>query len=189
MRWAIYNQQGNEDSLCTSSRHNFLANSSALLALKQGAGMEVGPLWDSKRVASHSTFVLISALIHHDLSVWYVPPKEQFVWLGVPVRKVGFVDLMRVSKRENSHRNRLCKFNAPCRKNEPGKLYRLHVYSSYRAKPLNESALIECRCNQSFINTGHLCELGQRWLDLSCNVPLFVGLQAPFWWLQERRGY
>ena len=68
-RWAICSQQDTEDSLYTLSGHNSLANLSALLALKQGAGMEVGPLLDSKRVTGSSTSVLISAMIHHDLPV------------------------------------------------------------------------------------------------------------------------
>ena len=55
------------------------------------------------------------------------------------IRKVSLVDSMCISKRENSHRNRFCKFNAPRRKNEPGRLSRLHAYRSYGSKPLNES--------------------------------------------------
>ena len=58
-RWAICSQQGNEDSLCTLSGGNSLANSSALLALKQGAGIGVGPLLDLKCVAGPNASVLI----------------------------------------------------------------------------------------------------------------------------------
>ena len=50
------------------------------------------------------------------------------------------MDLMRVTERfAHRRKNRLCKFNAPRRKDEPGRLPRLNAYCSYRAKPLNGS--------------------------------------------------
>ena len=50
------------------------------------------------------------------------------------------MDLMRVTERfAHCKKNKLCKFNAPCRKDEPGRLSRLNAYYSYRAKPLNRS--------------------------------------------------
>ena len=56
------------------------------------------------------------------------------------IRKAGLMDSMRVSERFAYRRkNRPCKFNAPRRKDEPGRLPRLNAYRSYRAKPLNRS--------------------------------------------------
>ena len=66
-RWAIHSQQGYTEVSLYGSSHRFLANLSALLALKQKTGIKVGPLLDSRRVAGPSAAVLISTLIHHDL--------------------------------------------------------------------------------------------------------------------------
>ena len=45
------------------------------------------------------------------------------------------IDSICVLERENSHRNRLCKFNAPRRKNEPGKLSKPNTCCNCRVKP------------------------------------------------------
>ena len=66
-RWVIRSQQGYIKGSLYSFSHSFSANSSALWALKQKTGIEVGPLLDSRRVAGPSAAVLISALIHRDL--------------------------------------------------------------------------------------------------------------------------
>ena len=111
-RWAIRSQQGYTKGSLYGSSHSFLANSSALLALKQKAGMEVGPPFDSKRVVGPSAIVLISAPIHmyrcnsspHRLNVCYRKGKLAY-----------------------------------CRKNEPNNFPRLHLYCSCKVKSLNES--------------------------------------------------
>ena len=53
---------------------------------------------------------------------------SSFVGLGVAIRKAGLMNSMRVTEKF-MHR----------RKNEPGRLPKLHVCRSYRVKPLDES--------------------------------------------------
>ena len=95
--------------MCSLSNHNSLANLSAFLALKQRVEVlsfffinkEMGPQFGSKRVPGPSASVLISVLIHRELLVSCILPEDQYLWLGIAIRKISLVDLMRVLEREN----------------------------------------------------------------------------------------
>ena len=56
------------------------------------------------------------------------------------IRKASLTDSIYVIEWfAHCRKNRLCKFNTPCKKDEPGRLSRLNAYCSYRAKQFNRS--------------------------------------------------
>ena len=70
----------------------------------------------------------------------YTTRNSSFFWLGVAISKADLMDLIFITERfAHCKKNRLCKFNVPGKKDEPGKLPRLNAYCSYRAKPLKGS--------------------------------------------------
>ena len=110
-RWAILSQHGyTEGFLYSSSDHSSPAHSSALLALKQKAGITTSLYtrrWDCRWVQNmwpvpvHLYWYLPRFIVGCRFKIYH--RTSSFVGLGVAIKKVGLVDSIHVSKRKSLH--------------------------------------------------------------------------------------